>query len=920
MANNTESLVFDLLVRDQQATDGLGRVGRAASGAARDTDALTQRLNELSRKSVEARVRLAGDKEALASLDKMDARLISLDRRVASPNMKVEGAARAIAEISAVDLEMDKLGGRGGSAEVAAEALGPGGLSGASGMGAAIGAGVALAPVIATVGTGLAGLAVGAYGAISPIMKASQATGGLAANLRTLNPEQQLMARQLLTLQGEAAGFAKSLQPEVVKLWGDAMSLASGVLHDVQPVAKATGDALHVVLANLGADLHSAQWQSFFQWMAANAGPDVKLLGQNITDLVNVLPQLLMNLQPVAVELLQVTDAALKLTAQAERLQAATVHLGDSSQHSAGLLGIVGGAVKNAAVQMVPGLQALPLLKKGLDATTSSSGPAAGGMRAVAAAVVAAHPAVGTLAGDMTLLNSAVTSGNVALQAYSDLWDRFVGHAVSDQQAVLNVRQAFEAYDKAVKSSNRTSTAAQQAFLAIFTAVGSGLDTLRKNGAGVQTLNSYYQVNIDRLNRLHGLSPAQRADVAGLTKDYLAWASSVQGLSGNVVKAAGSIRNDLLTQLAVSHRLVPAAKADTDALAASILKTGANSRATVSDRQRLIQDLVHSGLSAQQAAALVKGFQDKINALKGKTVNVGVTASGSGGITVAAQGLAARIFKLEHLAAGGRVPGTGTGDTVPAMLTPGEVIVPVPLVRAGLVDHLRGRIPGFASGGVAGMVPYTAGQAGSIIGGWAGADTSAMMAAMIAQYRAAAARALAAAGSFTPGAPASGSAAAAQAFARSILPSGWSWPALLALWNRESGWNANAVNPSSGAYGIPQALGKGHPFNLGDYANQVRWGIGYIAGRYGSSQAAWAHEVSAGWYGDGLDAVISKPTLIGVGERGPEHVKVTPGGRGGGVTYVINVQVMPGGEAEAGRVIVQRIRAFERRSGKGWRS
>jgi phage-related protein len=97
----------------------------------------------------------------------------------------------------------------------------------------------------------------------------------------------------------------------------------------------------------------------------------------------------------------------------------------------------------------------------------------------------------------------------------------------------------------------------------------------------------------------------------------------------------------------------------------------------------------------------------------------------------------------------------------------------------------------------------------------------------------------------------SGSAAVAQAFARSVLPRGWSWPALLSLWNQESGWNAYAVNPSSGAYGIPQSLGHGHPYNLGDYKAQIMWGISYIAGRYGNSQGAWAHEQAFNWYDRG---------------------------------------------------------------------
>lgn len=36
------------------------------------------------------------------------------------------------------------------------------------------------------------------------------------------------------------------------------------------------------------------------------------------------------------------------------------------------------------------------------------------------------------------------------------------------------------------------------------------------------------------------------------------------------------------------------------------------------------------------------------------------------------------------------------------------------------------------------------------------------------------------------------------------------------------------------------------------------------------------HELAFGWYGNGLDAVFSHPTVIGVGEKGAEHVSVTP--------------------------------------------
>jgi len=101
----------------------------------------------------------------------------------------------------------------------------------------------------------------------------------------------------------------------------------------------------------------------------------------------------------------------------------------------------------------------------------------------------------------------------------------------------------------------------------------------------------------------------------------------------------------------------------------------------------------------------------------------------------------------------------------------------------------------------------------------------------------------------------SGSAAAAQAFASAHLAQfGWGqdqMAPLIALWNQESGWNANAVNPSSGAYGIPQSLGHGHPYNLGDYANQVLWGLSYIKSTYGSPAAAEAHELAYHWYASG---------------------------------------------------------------------
>jgi hypothetical protein len=73
------------------------------------------------------------------------------------------------------------------------------------------------------------------------------------------------------------------------------------------------------------------------------------------------------------------------------------------------------------------------------------------------------------------------------------------------------------------------------------------------------------------------------------------------------------------------------------------------------------------------------------------------------------------------------------------------------------------------------------------------------------------------------------------------------------LWTKESNWSYRATNPSSGAYGIPQALPGGKMASSGsdwrtNAATQIKWGLGYIAGRYGTPCGAWAHSRSTGWY------------------------------------------------------------------------
>lgn len=104
----------------------------------------------------------------------------------------------------------------------------------------------------------------------------------------------------------------------------------------------------------------------------------------------------------------------------------------------------------------------------------------------------------------------------------------------------------------------------------------------------------------------------------------------------------------------------------------------------------------------------------------------------------------------------------------------------------------------------------------------------------------------------------SGSKAEYQQYAHDLVINTYGWSeydfqCLVNLWERESGWNPNSHNKSSGAHGIPQSLpaskmaSEGADYYTNGYT-QIRWGLKYIKGRYGSPANAWSHFQSKNWY------------------------------------------------------------------------
>jgi hypothetical protein len=92
----------------------------------------------------------------------------------------------------------------------------------------------------------------------------------------------------------------------------------------------------------------------------------------------------------------------------------------------------------------------------------------------------------------------------------------------------------------------------------------------------------------------------------------------------------------------------------------------------------------------------------------------------------------------------------------------------------------------------------------------------------------------------------------ARQYARSLL-SAIQYGCFSHIVARESGWSITATNPSSGAYGLMQALPGSKMASAGpdwrtNAATQIRWGIHYVKAQYGSACGAWDFWQSHGWY------------------------------------------------------------------------
>ena len=111
------------------------------------------------------------------------------------------------------------------------------------------------------------------------------------------------------------------------------------------------------------------------------------------------------------------------------------------------------------------------------------------------------------------------------------------------------------------------------------------------------------------------------------------------------------------------------------------------------------------------------------------------------------------------------------------------------------------------------------------------------------------------------------------------------WPDYVQMVNRESAWNPEARNPSSGAYGLAQFLGQGNVDKyLGGSSSgvpvdvQAKGMMAYIKDRYGDPSKAWEFWQKNNWYADGGRV---KPFLYDAGGLLPQGVSLVENRSGG---------------------------------------
>jgi SLT domain-containing protein len=665
----------------KQARDGIKRVMRGVNAtvpvdadtkpATTDLDKLKARLKDFSKTVAEARLGV-DTKQAAADLAKMDVRLDKLGHKVSSPRITLEGIKAAEAELLGLDAQLDRLNKK------TAGPAGPGGGSRLASVGAGLGS---LAGAGGLFAAGASALAIA-----SPLAAATTAMAAFAGvAIPTL--------KTTLT--------ASSANAKAQATYNNSIAKAKQV-YDQQLASAKTAQQRQAAAVQL-AKAEAAAQLTLSQNTTKLTGGQQQLAGQ-VQALQKMWSQLEMSLAPVVVS---VATLAVKIARDFMPLMGPLVTAGgkvitaflqplDRLISSVDFDVIIGAFTKfGVQVAKLAGPQLAALLKSLLQLFVNL-------MPAGVSILGTLLPLLVTFVSDLTPTITAIANVTAATLGWLNKNHLLIPAIAAVGAAVLISVVAIEG-----------ASAPMWAIVAAGAAVVVGITELVRHWGTVW----------GEIEKIAG--DAWRWLWSNVFAPMNTFFTSTIPLMADIAKENLRIMWDKIEIL-----FLQGFSFITGVMGKLPGPLGAPFRKAHADIQGTLASIEGDVNRAQQ----------NINAdwakIHGKSVTLQMIASGQGGVKVFSQGLAAKEILLSKLAGGGYVRmGSGpTSDDVPALLSRGEVVVPAALVAGGAVDHLRGRLPGFAGGGIAGAsgVDRQAAAMPGAVHAALTADTQALIAASLA--------------------------------------------------------------------------------------------------------------------------------------------------------------------------------------------
>ena len=877
----------DLLLGRDTLSPGLVKAGRAAAGAGGNVKDLTDKLRHLSDRTYDARLGLKGDKETGQTLDKLTAQLLRLSQRKVDPEVDLEGYLRTRAQITGIELALDRLNAKRTRLHIAVNKAAGLSLFQPGALGTAVALLPTLIPLTATVAAGAAAIGASfgaaAIGVAGFGLVAKSVLSEAASDSKKLQALQSSQAQQLASLQtrlGEATTKAqrRSLEQQIANLKASQARQTAAL---TQGWSKGYRDLL----------TNYQQFQD--KWERISKSIAVPTLNVWLPVLTRGLQFLKPLIKPVA-DAFTLWGISLntyfKDPAAAKHIKDMAAAFGNFAAQQLFRIGQfikdIGQGVFNLGKDLASSganFSSFGVWLSGIgDAFLkwSKSKQARDDVQGFMKFLHDEGPVVKGILRDLGKLlpgifAGATTVGTLELQALGDFLNLIAGLPKGWQKGLTEAVGALLLLSKlgVVKVGLK---------LAGWSLAGSAAEGAA--GAGG---------TLAALQRSTGLKWVFRAGVAVAVADIVARitvAAVPKQPSANVPKGPGwAVR---LSEMIFGPGIVNVAAWWNTHISQPIKASGKRDLELIKGWWHDIAHWFDVGrhwvatawdtIWRNTVTRAGRGVSDVISWFKGLPGRAVNALSGLGSLLYAFAHQALVKFGNGAKAVWGSIVKWFRGLPSTILHALGIKSPPDWAISAGR-HVMQGILNGLhlGSGGISGFIRGLPGKIGALLTGGSSGATG-------------------------------GDALANQRLARRIFPWGAAqWPAFVNLVMAESGFNRFARNPSSGAYGIPQALPPSKlPFAGqaagGSHAGpQLSWMFQYIKGRYGTPANAWAHEVSAGWYDKG--GWLPPGLTLALNTTG-RHEQVISGRSGGAQTVNITVNVPPTvNPRDAGRQVAELI-------------